>query len=241
MDIEGSLENRNQIIYLQKLLPEYKYVLFEAPNLILQQKQVEGIGILSRYPILDSQVLKLSQEAQDTDKNKRVCLRAHIHSPIGKLQFFLTHFSYGDMTQCRHVVELYRFINASQDSNNQILVGDFNTYYDFEYPMDLLIGKVNHSSRCIPVWESQNFKLPVESKTVFKDVWLNLRSNEAGLTFLSNIPGFDSCRPDRILRKGSCWADKAINIRDGRELTTMQLSDHHAVFATFEKRPDCIF
>lgn len=139
-----------------------------------------------------------------------LCARIDVPK-LGPINFFVTHFSYFDMVQCRNAEELLHFIslqNSSLPTSNfisvcknstqavPVLVGDFNTYIAFEDPMaairyspyfswlqvDLLSGEqMSSQSKC------NSFQSQYASAPTFKDVWLELHPNEPGLSF-SNMP-----------------------------------------------------
>jgi len=137
--------------------------------------------------------------------------------------------------QCRQASELLQFTNQLQNGKviPTIIAGDLNTYIDYEYPIDLLGRKVASNSRCIPIWDSINFDYKKRWPLQFDDVWKVLFPTDLGFTFLSDTPGLDSCRPDRIL--SSQGTDLVINDAwiVNTETEHSKLSDHKALFAEF--------
>jgi endonuclease/exonuclease/phosphatase family metal-dependent hydrolase len=66
----------------------------------------EGVGLLSRYPVLETTPYRFAKFATDKDVVNRTCLRALIDTPRGKINFFVAHLSFEKSQQCRQVVEL---------------------------------------------------------------------------------------------------------------------------------------
>lgn len=126
-------------------------------------------------------VRRLSLRAEDGDHNDRIVLAVELLVPraaplIGagqqspppvRVLAAVTHFSFDRAVQCRHAAELRAFIadllddasvststsaGAAEAVAGGFVVGDLNTYADFEAPMELLLGvrvPVRHRSwRC---------------------------------------------------------------------------------------------
>lgn len=115
---------------------------------------------------------------------------AQIHTPKSQYDVFVTHWSYSKNSQCFNAAHVLKFIHDLKPKN-VILLGDFNTYADFETPMSLITE--GHSCNDV----SSVTSLFTRSYT-FTDVWKLLRPSEKGLTFsLMPWPGLQS-RPDRM-------------------------------------------
>src|SRR6185312_3338243 len=82
----------------------------------------EGPAILSRYPIVDSEVYDLPRCRYRLDP--RILLRAEIDIPAGPVQVFSAHTSKGDECQLQRVGELFQ---AHRGTGQAILMGDLNT------------------------------------------------------------------------------------------------------------------
>ncbi|HEU5406297.1 MAG TPA: endonuclease/exonuclease/phosphatase family protein [Nitrospira sp.] len=82
----------------------------------------EGPAILSRYPIVDSEVYDLPRCRYRLDP--RILLRAEIDIPDGPVQVFSAHTSKGDECQLQRVGELFQ---AHRGTGQAILMGDLNT------------------------------------------------------------------------------------------------------------------
>ena len=82
----------------------------------------EGPAILSRYPIVASEVYDLPQCQRRMDP--RILLRAEIKAPDGSVQVFSAHTSKGDECQLQRVGELFR---EHRGTGRAMLMGDLNT------------------------------------------------------------------------------------------------------------------
>lgn len=82
----------------------------------------EGPAILSRYPIVASEVYDLPRCQHRLDP--RILLRAEINTPTGPVQVFSAHTSKGDECQLQRVGELFR---EHRGTGRAILMGDLNT------------------------------------------------------------------------------------------------------------------
>lgn len=84
---------------------------------------VEGPAILSRFPIVASEIHDLPRCRRWLDP--RVALRADVRTPAGMITVFSTHTSRDDC-QTRRVAELAQ----AQDGRPVVVMGDFNTAED---------------------------------------------------------------------------------------------------------------
>jgi endonuclease/exonuclease/phosphatase family metal-dependent hydrolase len=82
----------------------------------------EGPAILSRYPIVTSEVSDLPRCQRRLDP--RILLRAEINAPDGPIQVFSAHTAKGDDCQLQRVGELVR---EHRGTGRAILMGDLNT------------------------------------------------------------------------------------------------------------------
>eukprot|EP01087_Luapelamoeba_hula_P008548 TRINITY_DN2142_c0_g1_i1.p1 TRINITY_DN2142_c0_g1~~TRINITY_DN2142_c0_g1_i1.p1 ORF type:complete len:563 (-),score=66.48 TRINITY_DN2142_c0_g1_i1:8-1696(-) len=201
---------------------EYYPKMFVPPKSEITEE--EGIAIISKHPIHNIQRFTFTRKPNDEDRNLRTMILAEIEVPkLGMVYVFATHLSYHNFTQCRHMVELISQIDTlSLDRNTPIiLLGDFNTYATFEYPMNFLTTPyylVASSNLCFGQMQRENIDFePDETTSIsggFVDVWKMTESRRVskghsprfGYTF-SNLPFTESthtwpsipCRPDRIL------------------------------------------
>lgn len=101
------------------------------------------------------------------------------------------------------------------------------------------IGISDPDSRCKATWDELNYDISSLNFKPFRDVWLDLYKHEDGFTFLSNTPGLDSCRPDRIFANDESIQTVDIQVTDGEEIikqngispSSFKISDHKAIFA----------
>ncbi|KAL5014328.1 hypothetical protein ScPMuIL_008598 [Solemya velum] len=206
-DVDGT---RNQILDIKEILPSFKWVLFRDANsvtrvegTVLKGWSREGIGLLSKYPIVASSVEHLPF-SKGPDTNKRIALHAAIQMPDRTVvKVVVVHFSYFRQQQCANAAAVLEFI-VGKGLRNVIVLGDFNTYSDYDWPLLMMTQRwVNHNSPCYHYLHMS----PKPSNAILTDVWENSGHKNNGLTF-SNMPspGFES-RPDRIL------VDKKFSIR----------------------------
>eukprot|EP00026_Physarum_polycephalum_P012477 Phypoly_transcript_12790.p1 GENE.Phypoly_transcript_12790~~Phypoly_transcript_12790.p1 ORF type:complete len:355 (+),score=43.64 Phypoly_transcript_12790:141-1067(+) len=205
------------------LLPFFKYSAFAVATPNADFNSAEGVGILSRHPIIDVDHYNFTIVPSDGDKNTRTCLSATILVPkIGKLQVYVTHLSYERTTQCRQIAELLSYIEKDKNEDGdcskkipKVLAGDFNIYADYEAPSDILTKPISEQNPCFRYLGSAFQKQNDEEKNGrFADVWRDLHPHDPGLTF-SLMPFKDAehfvpstgleSRPDRIyLKTDSC-------------------------------------
>ena len=154
-------------------------------------------------------------------------MRALIETPIGKksqqlnliiglVNFFVIHISYEKTTQCRNMNELLLFLDSFDSNIPQILLGDFNTYFnaiflfnhvffryaDYEYPVAIL-SNVEVTSHC---------RRTSQIGRPFRDSWTTFHKDDNidGRTFsLMPWPGLQS-RPDRILTNSESFQEHEI-------------------------------
>lgn len=150
--LDQSKGRYNQMDHLSTLFPSYQFV-FQAANLFphameKQERDEEGVGIMSRYPIVDTDYLLLSQDYDDEeDEHRRVILHAVLSIP-GRMRdsdskcgtasvynsthcaelidVFTTHFPLSKSARQRHTQELLQYVRHSRKGSIQILGGDLN-------------------------------------------------------------------------------------------------------------------
>eukprot|EP00026_Physarum_polycephalum_P007153 Phypoly_transcript_07209.p1 GENE.Phypoly_transcript_07209~~Phypoly_transcript_07209.p1 ORF type:complete len:439 (+),score=51.74 Phypoly_transcript_07209:338-1654(+) len=208
-------EGKNQLDILKEHLAKYKYSVYEKVQ-DEQQGEEEGLGILSKYPILESSSINFGN-------TNRKCLQSLIQTPHGNINFFVTHFSLNDIEQCTHALMLWEHLNSFPPDVPQILVGDMNTYFDFEWPMDLLtqgltlfmLGPLNPCSNVLKknlvhrmnqtlnyhvvkdAWEELYPAIPKNEHMPASDRWWGSWAAPPGHTF-SNYDDQDPSRTDRL-------------------------------------------
>lgn len=82
----------------------------------------EGSAILSRYPILESEVYDLQRCVHRLEP--RILLRADVASPWGSLSVYSAHTARGDDCQLRQVLDIVR---QERKAGPSIVMGDFNS------------------------------------------------------------------------------------------------------------------
>ncbi|WAR26009.1 hypothetical protein MAR_011713 [Mya arenaria] len=108
------------------------------------------------------------------------------------------HFSYYRQQQCSNIAEVVSYVKKKQ-MENVVLIGDFNTYNDYEWPINLVTSDRWSSKNPCYRYANKPDILIHHGKTSYKDAWIAVHPHADGLTF-SNMPspGLES-RPDRIL------------------------------------------
>ncbi|XP_006811301.1 uncharacterized protein LOC100369850 [Saccoglossus kowalevskii] len=216
----GSWQGRNQLTELQELLPYHKWKAFVAVQHVKEYPgtvhglgfSVEGLGLLSRHPILNTTTQHLTVTASSPDKNNRHVLHVNVLVPnIGAVHVAVVHLSYDRNQQCNNVLEIAQYL---QDSHFplSVIMGDFNIYQGFEQPLERLMkGYFTSSSGCPKNTFLEHIQDPSKT-TLYKDAWKETHAHEDGFTF-SNMPapGMES-RPDRILVSANDLMVKDVNI-----------------------------
>ncbi|XP_068714606.1 uncharacterized protein [Montipora foliosa] len=193
-------DNRNQLTELQNLIPQYKHLIYQPVAVVTPPLgddeppgwEKEGLGLLSKHPVILSHVVNLTVEKMSVDKNKRILLHAQIEIEGEELNVFVVHFSYDKYQQCKNAVDLINFV-ASTKTEHSVLLGDFNAYNDFSWPVKAIMeGSLDKEGPC---QQSQ----ALSQGYAFVDAWVTANGDGTGYTF-SNMPepGLVS-RPDRIL------------------------------------------
>ena len=109
----------------------------------------EGLGIISRFPIIKKHKLKLSRDPNDgLDFHQRLLLgiTIKINNDNNKLlDIYTTHLSLSENARLRTLPEIGTYINDQLNDNNKlggILMGDFNCEFDYiDHEMDILSNK----------------------------------------------------------------------------------------------------
>ncbi|GFS18550.1 endonuclease exonuclease phosphatase [Elysia marginata] len=202
-EVRFSIDEANEvkISQLQKAkqhLPNHKWMVAQPAGPVELPKNAnwkrwteEGLGILSKFPIISFTKIKLTSQG-GRDSNPRIALHAQIQvtqSPHHVLNVVAVHFSYDKQQQCQNAQQLLEFLE-SQDLQNIIVLGDFNTYPDFSGPVDVFTSNVVKSCP---------FRRP--HVPLFYDAAMDSHRVEDPLPLsFSNMPspGYIS-RPDRIL------------------------------------------
>lgn len=175
---------------------EYKHVVYHAvtkvvPPLGLPKPpgwELEGLGILSKHPIILSHVMNLTVGKGSPDKNRRVLLHAQFDVSGNEIDVTVVHFSYDKMQQCENAAEVINYI-ASIGSERSVILGDFNAYSDFSWPVSAVMkGSFERNGACTL---RRGFQ-PQDSNTGygFVDAWVKVNGQTKGFTFSNMV----SCR-----------------------------------------------
>ncbi|KAK3579046.1 hypothetical protein CHS0354_029903 [Potamilus streckersoni] len=206
--VKGS-SGASQLIELKQILPhDYKWHIFHTANnvtliknSVLKEWSAEGIGIISRKPILESTTHQLSND-HGPDTNRRIILQAAVMMASSVIiNVVVVHMSYDRQQQCNNAAELLKHITEHK-LHNLVILGDFNTYVDFEWPVSMLTGEAGTRDKLNPCSKGLGILFPSLPTQIgrFKDAWTEIHNDRnVGFTF-SNMPtpGYES-RPDRIL------------------------------------------
>jgi len=239
----GSMASITVLDQIGEQLPAFPYKAFQNTSVS------EGLGLLSKYPIVATSVLVLQTATMD-DTNKRICLHTLVNtSTIGLINIFVTHLTYGDKGQCMSVIKLFNFTNSFDPGIPQILLGDMNTYFDFEWPLDFLTGQglqfVKHKMNpCSLYWKEISFSsLGMErwNPVYFSDAWEQFINTHTKLLLSGNtfttFDDQDPSRPDRILVRSEFLLVTKVSIFGNNFIVTSNAttnpSDHRGVLAYF--------
>lgn len=104
-------------------------------------RSVEGVCIMSRHPITSTAYVELTRNPEDErDFHQRIVFNGTIRLPLGKMEFFVTHFSLSPQMRVLNAVELLQFVNSFNSSLPKFVVGDFNATPQDE-PLKILTGR----------------------------------------------------------------------------------------------------
>jgi len=162
MKVVDSISNskpkgRNMLVELSELLPEYPYYSWQ--NCITHPSGVnEGIGFLSRFPLLNSSY------------SSQACLSVVLHHPKNRVQLFTCKFC--KQLSSQNAVEVLGAMDQLDDQSPQILMGDLSIKNSAQAASHILEGK---------------FIVP-NLKGNLNDAWMSSNNEEPGPTFPSWNP-----------------------------------------------------
>jgi len=207
----------------------------------------EGVALLSVYPFVPGGDDVLGMPPTQSDANPRASLAALVQTPLGRLRVAASHLSYDRNQQCLSVFEQFApwldrlWETDAHGTIGQVVLGDLNTYSDFEWPIDALTSDYDTlraiGGPCVDRIGAQN-ELPRLKAPRFVDAWTSTNTGgKAGWTFPSpESMLLDPSRPDRVLvrsQKLRPWqtlitgCDKIVN-------TDFQVSDHRLVVSDLQ-------
>eukprot|EP01112_Ceratiomyxa_fruticulosa_P002165 TRINITY_DN12285_c0_g1_i1.p1 TRINITY_DN12285_c0_g1~~TRINITY_DN12285_c0_g1_i1.p1 ORF type:complete len:448 (-),score=68.84 TRINITY_DN12285_c0_g1_i1:225-1568(-) len=229
----------NQLLQLKKLT-SFEHHYYEKVQEESNGKE-EGLGLLSVCPIVETSSFIF--QSSSGGPTSRKCIQVLLdcsnvkkyYGPNGLVNVFMTHFTLGDYEQCVNVIQLIKWLNTFDKDIPQVLLGDMNTYFDFEWPMDFLTSgftafqkstfnpcynafKPHFEDQAIlnskpfdDVWEMfypQNTNPKIAGNNM-KDRWWGEAPANPGYTFpiSENKDAIqDASRPDRILIRNKIMA-----------------------------------
>ena len=126
-------------------------------------------------------------------------------TPFGNLRVVAAHLSYDRRQQCDSVSTILRpWLDAlwgREEALGQVLVGDLNTYPDYEWPLDALTLEPE-ILRLVGGPCAADAPLVLEGPP-FVDAWARTRPLDSGATFPNpETMNLDAARPDRVLARG---------------------------------------
>jgi endonuclease/exonuclease/phosphatase family metal-dependent hydrolase len=148
---------KNALDDLRALLPDYPYFHFQPAQINADFE--EGLGVLSRLPLLSTSYHPLSLLPSDQDQNHRIVLQATVDAPAfasrhpsgplsSALQFFVTHLSYrpDNDEQSRQIAEVLLYVNSSlfwTSVASGFEPDGITPRLDFFRPPQVLLGDLN--------------------------------------------------------------------------------------------------
>jgi endonuclease/exonuclease/phosphatase family metal-dependent hydrolase len=104
-------------------------------------KRWEGLAILSRHPVVDHAIARLSRDADDPrDSFQRLVLGAQVRTPDGPFWLFDTHFPLSERARNRVVIEALHFLTRTAGGQPFAFTGDLNTSPE-DLPIRFLTGQ----------------------------------------------------------------------------------------------------
>ncbi len=116
--------------------------VFFAPAFNWRKGSVQGLAILSRYPILERRVLQLPQFNLRWRSRHRIALRAVVDTPPGRIRIYNVHLD-TRLNLDQRIVQLTPVVEDASTAEGAIIVaGDFNTnpYRWLQHTIPLLFG-----------------------------------------------------------------------------------------------------
>lgn len=192
-------DQRNQLTELQELIPQYKYLVYHpvamvTPPLGRQEPpgwEMEGLGLLSKHPIIMSHVVNLTVGKGNVDSNKRIVLHAQVDIDGDELDVTVVHLSYDKTQQCQNAIDVINYI-ASIGSDRSVLLGDFNAYNDFPWPVNgIMKGSFDEQGPC---HAPRHFNPQSSNQGYgFVDAWVTANGDSKGYTFSNMVCGTTNC------------------------------------------------
>jgi endonuclease/exonuclease/phosphatase family metal-dependent hydrolase len=179
----------------------------------------EGAAILSRWPIIASEVSELPRCRSRLEP--RILLRADVESPWGPLRVFSTHTARGDDCQMERVGEIVR---NDRGAGPSILMGDFNTVETSK-----VLTILRDEAGFVDAFRTANPNEP--GPTVWQQIDAPEPTASRRVDFVFLSPGGTSKATSRSSR---IILDRPGRLADGRPLWP---SDHYGVFVELDIAP----
>ena len=221
----------------------------------------EGVAIFSKFDIRAESVVGMPPGPKSSDKNPRATLGVIVETHLGPVRVVASHLSYDRRQQCDAVSEKLKpwlddlwETHDKDESLGQVLLGDLNTYPDFEWPIDFLTKSPQLvealGNPCVGTTRIESSK----TESLFRDAWEVLSSDKTDDDDVSNPNGWtfpnpetmdlDPARPDRLLVRSEKIIPTATYILGCDALDSNQIigrakatrpSDHRILVVDFEK------
>ena len=76
-------------------------------------RSVEGVCVMSRHPINSTAYVELTRKPNDErDFHQRIVMNGTVSLPLGRMEFFVTHFSLSPEMRMSNAVELLQFTSS---------------------------------------------------------------------------------------------------------------------------------
>lgn len=184
---------RNQLTELQELIPQYRHLVYHPVAMVTPPLgrreppgwEMEGLGLLSKHPIIMSHVVNLTVGKGSVDSNRRVVLHVQVDINGDELDLTVVHLSYDKTQQCQNAIDVINYI-ASMGSERSVLLGDFNAYNDFPWPVNgIMKGSFDQGGSC---HASRNFQPQGSNQGYgFVDAWVTANGDSLGYTFSNMV------------------------------------------------------
>ena len=194
----------------------------------------EGVGILSRHPITETEHRVLPAS---TPEETRVVLMARLDTPLGPLRCYTTHLNYR-LTHGREreqqVLGVDEFVRGHESELPQILMGDFNATPDHD-EIRFLRGLHTMGGRRVFYQDAWARRHPVESEAGF--TWARRNPFTERLRWLERDRRIDYIFVTPIRRDGRGVVRECRLVFDLPDGEGCYASDHFGLLADIQVAP----
>jgi len=219
-EVRSAPDGRHQMFDLYSALPELAFHCYH-PAMSYPDGYREGLGIMSRLPIVEYSVLKLPSFIDGEDAHQRAVLRAAVLTPRGVVDVMSTHLSLSDIGRPRQTKQIAQWRPTQRP---QILGGDFNAEPDSPSLLPLLDAGYSDA------WQAATLRPGTPCGRAEDD-----RAIEQGFTFPSWEP---IKRIDFIMSRGAALTPRTLWLHGrcglGHPQRHRHASDHRAIVVEFE-------